>query len=101
MPTPEPTEPTCRACYASTLTPSQRERFYAEAVTSCIHWCLDHQRAMDDALSNMPQVQYIKATMAVFEPPTFAPACPCPATDCERQVACRPPAPSCPHPFYG
>jgi hypothetical protein len=28
------------------------------------------------------------------------PACPCPATDCDRQIACRPPAPTCPHPFY-
>lgn len=24
----------------------------------------------------------------------------CPATDCGRQIACRPPAPTCPHPFY-
>lgn len=62
-------EPTCRGCYAATLTPDERERFYAEPATSCIYWCDDHRRAMDDVLNSLPQVQYIKATMATFEPP--------------------------------
>jgi hypothetical protein len=66
-------EPTCRACYAATLGEAERQRFYAEPVTSCIYWCPDHQRAMDAALNSLPQVQFIKATAALFEPPTFAP----------------------------
>jgi hypothetical protein len=34
--------PTCRACYAATLTPDQRERFNAEPVTSCVYLCPEH-----------------------------------------------------------
>jgi hypothetical protein len=66
-------EPTCRACYAATLTPDERQRFYAEPVTSCIYWCADHERAMEDVLNSLPQVQFIKATTAMFEPPMFTP----------------------------
>ena len=65
--------PTCRACYAATLTPSQRERFYAEPVTSCIYWCDDHHRAMDAVLNALPSVQFIRTAMSAFEPPMFAP----------------------------
>lgn len=65
-------EPTCRGCYAATLTPAMRERFYAEPVTSCIYWCNEHQRAMDEVLNSLPQVQYIKAMAAAFEPPALA-----------------------------
>jgi hypothetical protein len=63
--------PTCRGCYAATLTPVQRERFYAEPITSCIYWCDDHQRAMDEVLHSLPQIPYIEVTMATFEPPTL------------------------------
>lgn len=53
-------EPTCRSCYAATLTDEQRERFYAEPVTSCVHFCDEHQ---------LPQIQLIKATTTMFELP--------------------------------
>jgi hypothetical protein len=65
-------ELTCRACYAATLTPAERERFYAEPVTSCIYWCDDHQRAMDEVVNSLPQVQMIKASASAFEFPMFA-----------------------------
>ncbi len=57
-------EPTCRACYAKTLTESERERFYAEPVTSCIFWCDEHQRAMDAVISSLPSVQLIRSSAA-------------------------------------
>ena len=63
------TAPVCRGCYAATLTPEQRERFYAEPVTSCIHWCDDHRRAMDEALENLPQIKMIRAVESAFPLP--------------------------------
>ena len=69
--TAEKATPVCRACYAATLTDAQRERFYAEPVTSCIYWCDDHQRAMDRVLNSLPQVQFIKASVPAFEFPMF------------------------------
>lgn len=60
-------EPTCCACYAATLNDGERERFYAEPVTTSIYWCPDHQRAMDDVLNSLPQVQYVKAVVAEFQ----------------------------------
>jgi hypothetical protein len=41
--------PTCRSCYAATLTPDERDRFNAEPVTSCIYLCPTHQEAIDRA----------------------------------------------------
>lgn len=59
-------EPTCRACYAATLTDAERERFNAEPVTSCVFLCADHQRAMDDALAGFPPVQLQRVTDSVL-----------------------------------
>ena len=58
--------PTCRACYAATLTPDQRERFYAEPVTSCIYWCPEHQRLMDEVVESLPAVKMIRASESAF-----------------------------------
>lgn len=38
---------TCRRCYAETLTPAERERFYAEPVTTCVYLCPEHQAAYE------------------------------------------------------
>lgn len=41
-------EPTCRTCYAQTLSEGERTRFFAEDVTGCIYYCPEHQKAQDD-----------------------------------------------------
>lgn len=51
--------PTCRACYAATLTPDERARLTAEPMTSCVYLCPRHQHAMDEALSRLPVIQYV------------------------------------------
>lgn len=43
-------EPTCRTCYALSLTRDQRERFYGETVTTEVYYCPEHQRQVDDML---------------------------------------------------
>jgi hypothetical protein len=81
---------TCRACYAAALTPAERERFYAEPVTSCIYWCDDHQREMERVLNSLPQVQLIKASMSAYEFPMFAEAEPVECCASGRCEVCSP-----------
>lgn len=57
--------PTCRSCYAATLTDDQRERFNAEPVTTSVYLCDDHQRAMDAVLANMPPMIKVDTTRAI------------------------------------
>ena len=52
--------PTCRVCYARTLTDAQRERFYAEPVTMSIYLCPEHPRVHDEALAAFDQSLLIK-----------------------------------------
>ena len=44
---------TCRTCYALTLTPDERERFYREPVTMPIHLCPEHQALTDAVIKEM------------------------------------------------
>jgi hypothetical protein len=63
-------EPTCRVCYAKTLTDDERGRFYGEPVTSCIYLCPEHEQAMAEVIAAMPPIEYIKATRS-HEPLRF------------------------------
>lgn len=54
-------EPVCRACWLATLPAVERERIAAEAITSCVHLCADHQAAMDAVMRNLPPIPIIKA----------------------------------------
>lgn len=51
--TTETAQPRCRACYAATLSPDERDRFNAEPVTSCIYLCPGHQAALDERLARL------------------------------------------------
>ena len=42
--------PTCRACYAATLTPDERGRFNAEPPTTSVYLCPSHQASLDEVL---------------------------------------------------
>lgn len=54
--------PTCRRCYAETLTQGERERFYAEPVTSCVYLCPEHQVAYDRIAASIDWSVIVKAT---------------------------------------
>lgn len=54
--------PTCRACYAATLTPDERDRLVAEPVTSGVYLCPRHQHAINEALSRLPVIQYVNSS---------------------------------------
>lgn len=49
-------EPVCRACYAATLTPAERERFNAEPVMSCVYLCPEHDAANAALVADLRQV---------------------------------------------
>lgn len=57
--------PTCRSCYAATLTDDQRERFNADPITTSIYLCPEHQRAMDTVLANMPPLIKVDTPRAI------------------------------------
>lgn len=58
----EKAEPTCRTCYAMTLSKYERARFFDEPVTGCIYLCPEHQARMDRALADLPKIEYVKAS---------------------------------------
>lgn len=68
-------EPTCRVCYAKSLSDDERDRFYGEPVTGCIHLCPEHRAAMDDAMAALPHIEFIKARRP-SRPYAFPPASP-------------------------
>lgn len=46
-------EPTCRSCYAETLTDDELGRFNAEPVTTCVYYCPTHQAVVDQMMSKI------------------------------------------------
>ena len=75
--------PTCRACYAATLTPDERDRLNSEPVTGCVYLCPEHEAALTAA---MRPIEYIKAKHpARFDfPRVIPPACGCPDGECHE-----------------
>lgn len=53
--------PTCRTCYAMTLSKYDRARFYDEPVTGCVHLCDQHQERFDAMMRDLPRLPLIKA----------------------------------------
>lgn len=47
-------EPTCRVCYAATLTRDERDRFNAEPVTGSVYLCPPHEKVLADAVGTLP-----------------------------------------------
>lgn len=45
--------PTCRSCYAETLTDEELTRFNSEPATSCIYYCPKHQRVVDQMMASV------------------------------------------------
>lgn len=45
--------PVCRACYAATLTPDERDRLNSEEVTGCVYYCPEHQGVLDNYMKEM------------------------------------------------
>lgn len=70
MPDAEKDAPTCRVCYAKSLSNDERDWFYSEPVTGCIYLCPEHQAAMDEAVAALPPVEFIKARRAAQPRPS-------------------------------
>lgn len=57
-------EPTCRSCWLSTLSESERERLAAEPITTCVYLCETHQKQWDDLMGGL-----LRLAPVVFECP--------------------------------
>jgi hypothetical protein len=54
-----PSNPLCRACYMSTLTKDERDRFNAEPVTMPIFFCAEHEMVFTptDIVVRVPRIR--------------------------------------------
>ena len=55
--------PTCRTCYAQTLSKYERARFWDEPVTGCVYYCPEHQAVQDQIMASVDWSKVIKARL--------------------------------------